>query len=146
LHDLAERLRRESRDFPLSIVVYGWASAEARNFLAALRPELADEDAVWLVPSETKNGSLAYSELEQAVVLRPESRQSHQRALANLIGDTVFFSAQSPRDVQEVVHWGGRARAVIVQQSRPQTAAILRATEPLQVPSYVWDEKTLEEI
>jgi hypothetical protein len=132
-------------DFPLTILVHGWGGQSAKAFLAAISLALWRNDALWLIPVKETQLSIEPAEVEGAVVL-DLSRETDQRTYRNLIGDVVFFPALEESEGVQISEWSRRARAFIIDGSKSQVDAVLRAACEAMLMTYRWSEETaLEE-
>lgn len=141
---LLDKLREESEDFPLSIVVYGWGGKPAEQFVSKLRPHLRQEDAVVLLPSKQAEG--AATPVPAGAVLLNMNHPSHKRMYENghLIGDIVFLG--EPAGKSEIERWKDSARAVIVNGGKPQAEADLKSARGMGLRGYLWSGDDLRQL
>jgi hypothetical protein len=132
---LLATLRKEAKDLPLSIVVYGWGGKPAEEFVSKLRPHLGPEDAMVLLPSRQEKPATAVPE---GAVLLNMNRPSHKRVYKNghLNGDIVFLG--EPVGKSEIETWKGSARAVIVKEGQPKAETDLKAARKIGLCGYHW--------
>jgi len=145
LNALIEELREQIGDLPLTVLVHGWGSESAKEFVTTLSPWLQEEDALWLIPAKETQASIAPPELRGVTL--DLSRDTDQRIYRNLVGDIVFFPALEAPEVTQVAEWQQRARAVVIDGQGPQGDAVLQAGCKVRLMTYRWlREAVLEEI
>jgi hypothetical protein len=145
LDALIGELREQVGDLPLTMLVHGWGSEPAKEFVTILSPHLREEDALWLIPTKETQASIAPPE-PRGVIL-DLSRDTDQRIYRNLVGDIVFFPALETAEATQVAEWQQRARAVVIDGQGPQGDAVLQAGCKVRLMTYRWlREAVLEEI
>lgn len=145
LDALVEELREQVGGLPLVVLVHGWGSRPAQEFIAVLSPRLQERDALWIVPAQTTT-SEPMSRETQGIIL-DFTHDVDQRTYNNLVGDIVFFPALEAGEVEQATKWKQRARVVIVNSRGPQSDAVLQASCEMRLMTYRWSGgTTLEEI
>lgn len=145
LDNLVEELREQVGGFPLVVLVHGWASQPAQEFIAVLSPRLQERDVLWLVPAQTT--SQGPVSLETKGIALDFTHDVDRRTYNNLVGDIVFFPALEAGEVGQATKWEQRARAVIINNRGPQSDAVLQASCEMKLMTYRWSGgTTLEEI
>lgn len=144
IQEMIENLREQSRELPLSIVVYGWGGKQAEDFLAKLGPYLWPQDPVVLIPLK----GIALTALTTAppgAVLLNMNRPSHRRMYenGNLVGDIVFFGESQDWEASEVQRWRDSAQAVIVKEGASRAESILRVARESNQFVYLWSGESL---
>lgn len=144
LEALVKELRKEVGDLPLTVLVHGWGSKSADEFIAVLSPCLREEkeDALWLIPAEKET---ALPSPPKGVVL-DLAEDVDRRIYDNLVGEVVFLPALGEDEAAQVAEWQQRARAVLVDGRGPQGDEVLRAGCEAGLMTYRWSGETaLEE-
>lgn len=134
---LIEELRRDVVQFPLSVFIHGWGSAPAFDFIKLLLPLLHEQDALWLVSTETKTIQSDPPAIERAMVLKLD-RDADYWTYMNLNGDLVFFSAMEEVELTYAPAFRQRARALISYGSGPHYESLARVAAQETLPLYSW--------
>lgn len=135
LEVLVQEVREQVGGWPLTILVHGWGSQPAEEFLAVLSPLLRREDALWLIPAKEAQDP---TPPEVEGVLLDLDQDTDQRTYRNLVGDIVFFPALEEAKAEQVAEWQQRARAAIIDSRGPQVDAVLRAGCETMLMTYRW--------
>jgi hypothetical protein len=134
----------------LSIIIYGWGSQLAVDFLNILsRPRpprlLQKGDALWLIRIARESGTAsppnkdekiiatAPLALEGAVML-DLTQKKDLRIYENLTADLVFFPGLSPDEAERARKFASRARAVIIDPRGEHGPAIKQVGNVIQLP------------
>jgi hypothetical protein len=139
LGELAGALRSEAGGYPLTVVLHGWGSESARDFLTALARILHREDAVWLVPTSSPSGAAPAGIWESAVVLDLASK-TDERIYFNLVGDLIFFPGVAENEDIWLGEWKRRTRAVVVGGAGAFADAVAWAGISENLRVYRWSE------
>jgi hypothetical protein len=126
---LIEKLREENNGCPLSVVVYGWGSNQANEFVNKLLPHVWPGDGLILIPSKRSVGVAA--PVPQDAVLLDWNRPTDRRIYNNghLAGGIVFCESQECRIEELRNNWKNFARAVIMPKDDPKAQEHLSAAE-----------------
>jgi hypothetical protein len=147
LAGLVRTLRSQVKDLPLTVLIHGWGSASARDFLHALSRWLQRVDAVWLIPAQREfvessvnledATSGATSTIEGTVQLNL-SLNSDRHIYYNLVGDLVFFPGLESSERKRVARFNQRARAVVVDGRNPFSHDLIRNGNEAHLPICDW--------
>ena len=133
---LLGKLRKDVQEMPLTILVHGWGSLSAQEFLTVLSLSLQNDDALWLVPASEHGTEVQGSGSEETISTTPRAiegavmlnleRDTDQRIYANVISDLVFFPGLEDNESVRVTSLTNLARAVLVDSRNPHSNAIVQ--------------------
>jgi len=136
LFEFVHSLREEVRGFPLTIVIHGWPTPSAREFLEV--PGLLEKrDALWLVTTVTDAKSI--TPIGGAVILKPDvdGAENSSRLYDNLVADIAYFPAVEEDEVRHLARIQKRARAILIDNGGALNLKLLGLLEK-RVRRYLW--------
>jgi predicted dehydrogenase len=139
---VVEKLRDQVGDLPVTMLVHGWGSKPAADFIDVLSNFLRRADALWLIPGKELNGSTAPPEIEGSVILSLD-RDTDLRIYSNIVADIVFFPGADATEADEnhvasITKFQLRARAAIVDNQGLHSKLVAQAGDRMGIVTYCW--------
>lgn len=138
IYDLIKALRRQAGSLPVTVIVQGWGTSSAKEFLDLLANALTSRnDAIWLIPQKEDGHVPATPDRERTVVLDLDE-DTDLRIYSNLVPDLIFFPSASDEEIERVRHFQGRAHALLIDNRSPRWKTIGDTAYQAELTFFLW--------
>jgi hypothetical protein len=134
---LVENLRQHA-GFPLTVVVHGWGTPSAREFVDLLTNVLElRNDAIWLIPQEGYPQESAGPNLERIVILDVLD-ETDMRIYRNLVPDLIYFPAISREEAEKARRFRQCTHSVLIDHRGQHWQTVCAEVRETEVSAFLW--------